>query len=181
MNCQISKAATIIRPIESFDQGQIDRHLGIALQRLTTDDRTLFTHDANERSICFRLGLYLQEEFPDFTVDCEYNRNHDDPDYAKRLFDDELNKLADEARGRPLKRGTDFLFVFPDIIVHRRDTPDNLLVIETKKTTSTVSDRFDRRKLVVYREALKYRFAKFLRFRTDPKEGEALIADSDAV
>ena len=105
----------------------------------------------------------------------------DDPDYAKRLFEDELNKLADEARGRPLKRGTDFLFVFPDIIVHRRDTPDNLLVIETKKTTSTVSDRFDRRKLVVYREALKYRFAKFLRFRTDPKEGEALIADSDAV
>ena len=181
MNGQQHQPEIEIRSLDSFDQAQIDHHLDTALQRLKADDRVLFTHNVNERSLCFRLGHYLQEEFPDFAVDCEYNRNHDDPDYVKRLYDDELNGLAEEARGRPLKRGTDFLFVFPDIIVHRRDTNDNLLVIETKKTTSIVPDEFDRRKLVVYREALHYRFAKFLRFRANPKDGEDLIADNDSI
>jgi hypothetical protein len=181
MTCQNNQAEINLRSVDSFDQAHIDHHLNAALQRLTSDDRALFVHNVSERSLCFRLGLYLQMEFPDFTVDCEYNRNHSDPDYVKRLFDDELNRLAEEARGRPLKRGNDFLFVFPDIIVHRRGTSDNLLVIETKKTTSIVPDAFDRRKLVVYRETLQYRFAKFLRFRAQPKEGEPLIADNDSI
>ncbi len=170
------------RSVESFTQEQIDQHLNAALQRLTTDDRALFVHDVNERTICCRLAIYLQKEFQDFNVDCEYNRNHNDFKYAKRLYDPELLRLADEARKeagrRPLKKGTDCLFVFPDIIIHRRDTFDNLLVIETKKTTSTVKDAFDLRKLCVYRKELVYRFAKFLRFGTGVNGTENLIPEN---
>lgn len=170
-----------IRTVESFDQPKLDHHLKIALDRLKKEDRLLFVHDANERSFCFRLGLYLQEEFPDFTVDCEYNRNHQDADYFKRLYDAELIRLREEAKKRPLKSDADFVFVFPDIIVHRRDTKDNLLVIETKKTSSTIPDAFDRRKLVVYRETLGYRFAKFLRFQVAPSDEDDLIPANETI
>ncbi len=175
------KAEVPLCSVESFDQAKIDHHLNSALQRLKINDRLLFTHNVNERSICFRLGLYLQEEFPSFTVDCEYNRNHEDRKFKKRLSDDKLNKMADVYRGHRLKSGSDFLSVYPDIIVHRRDTNDNLLVIETKKTTSKVSDAFDRQKLLVYCKALKYRFAKFIRFRADPTGEEDIIVDNDSI
>ena len=167
----------ILRSVDSFKQEDIERHLTNALDRLASTDLELFVYDTNERSICFRLGLYLQEEFPDFTVDCEYNRNHADPEYRKRLCDKELIRLRNKALRKPLKTGRDFVFVFPDIIVHRRNSSENLLVIETKKSSSIVSDKFDKRKLAVYRETFGYRFAKFLRFQAKPHRDQSIIAE----
>ena len=53
-----------------------------ALQRFIDNDLYLLRINANERSLSHCLAIYLQEEFPAFNVDCEYNRDGIDP---KRL------------------------------------------------------------------------------------------------
>lgn len=60
--------------------------------------------------------------------------------------------------------------VFPDIVVHRRATSDNLLVVEVKKTTSHISSERDIQKLQAFREQLGYQYALFLKFVTGESE-----------
>jgi hypothetical protein len=96
-----------------------------AIATLLAEDQYLLVNDVNERSITHKLADYLQREFPDTNVDCEYNKNHDD---TKRL---RLPPKTD-IRSDDLDAHT----VFPDIIVHKRNTDENLLVIEVKKSTN---------------------------------------------
>jgi hypothetical protein len=104
---------------------------------LLKEDRTLLDRDVNERSVSHKLAEYLQRSFRHWHVDCEYNRNHD---MTKRL---KWSREEEPVNSR--KAST----VYPDIIVHRRDTDDNLLVVEIKKVenSSPQSDERDRDKL----------------------------------
>ena len=57
--------------------------------------------------------------------------------------------------------------VYPDIIVHHRETKDNLLVIEIKKTScNQLSNDLDVEKLKEYKRQLGYTYAIFVRFKT---------------
>lgn len=145
-------AAETDRPSRDMIAVALDR----AVARLLARDAHLLRVDANERSITHRLAMYLQEAFPAWDVDCEYNRNFDDP---KRLdvMTDDGKAGADDTQGTT---------VFPDIIVHRRNTNDNLLVIEVKKSTSTRGDGRDAEKLNGFRGQLRYGHAAFLKLRT---------------
>jgi hypothetical protein len=51
--------------------------------------------------------------------------------------------------------------IIPDIIVHKRNTDQNLLVIEMKKTTSQEEDRYDLHKLEAFKEQLGYKYSVF--------------------
>jgi len=141
------------RPIDSFDEAAIDLLLDKALKRLRRRDKILFENDASERSICHRLAIYLQIQFYDFDVDCEYNCDHNDEWLVKRLDNPQL--LAFIRAHKPTFNG-DSVTVFPDIIVHHRNTDENLLVIESKKTTSGVSDDYDIQKLLAYRRGCSF-------------------------
>jgi hypothetical protein len=130
-----------------------------AIQKLTDRDLELLRRDVNERSITHRLGTYMQEEFPEWDVDCEYNRK----DFNAKKLDFYPNQSATD--------DTDARTVFPDIIVHKRGPAGpNLLVVEAKK----IKDRrqngqdTDRRKLRAFNgdSDLKYEHAVFLQFRT---------------
>ena len=95
-------------------------------------DGDLLARDANERSITHKLPEHLQRQFPDWNVDCEYNRRGDK---EKRL------PKSDEKEGVAAKnKGT--RRVFPDSIVHGRGTHVNLIIIEAKKLNSN----FERKK-----------------------------------
>lgn len=115
-----------------------------ALSKLIENDEFLLICDANERSISHRLAVYLEQEFDGWDIDCEYNRNLDSP---KRL---NLESMDSESAD------IDVRTVFPDIIIHQRGTNNNLLVIEMKKTTSSVSDDFDFEKLAGFKKQLGY-------------------------
>lgn len=125
------------------------------LEALVEHDAFLLTNDVNERAISHRLCMYLQQALPDWDVDCEYNRNHDDP---KMLNIQTRRTLSDD--------NTQATTVFPDIIVHRRNTDDNKLVIEMKKTTSAESDAYDLRKLHAFKNQLGYELAAFVKVQT---------------
>ena len=108
------------------------------------NDIWLISKDLSERSISFRLGYYLQNEFPRYFVDCEYNGNPDDPNNRKRIniIRDELLKLnlvRDAENDENIIRS-----VFPDIIIHERGTnANNIAIIEVKKSTNRTPYDYD--------------------------------------
>jgi hypothetical protein len=106
-----------------------------------------------------RLVNYLEPHFPGWNVDCEYNRNHDD----KKQLDIHPRKLQSD--------DTQATTVFPDIIIHRRGTEENLVVIEMMKTSSTEKDDYDLGKLNAFKNQLGYQYAIFLKFQTKDRYG----------
>jgi hypothetical protein len=78
----------------------------------------------------------------------------------------------------PNEADTDARTVFPDIIVHRRGSGRNYLVIEVKKSTNPDSRETDFEKLQGYKAQLGYRFALYLEFATD---GQAAVIRAEWV
>ena len=101
---------------------EIQIRINNALELLTSplNDKYLLEQGLSERCITHRFAVHLGEQFPDWDVDCEYNRNGD-----------ELKEMPLSEECKELLRKTDR--VFPDIIVHRRGGQGpNLLVVELK-------------------------------------------------
>ena len=117
-----------------------------AIRTLLEKDGILLTTDANERTISAQLACYFKPAFPDWDVDVEYNRHGLDP---KKIGIGEATEL-----------------VYPDIIVHRRRSTANLLVVEMKKGNSPEPDEEDMKKLRAYVANFKYPNALFLRLST---------------
>jgi len=94
--------------LEDISDEEIKKKVYICIRQLLKNDLHLLEIRANERSIAHKLAEYLQQQFPDWHVDVEYNRH-----------------------GVKIKRISEKK-VYPDIIVHLRNTDLNLLVIELK-------------------------------------------------
>ena len=107
-----------------------------ALIKLLKFDRFLLENNLNERTISHKLAFYLSAEFKEWDVDFEYNRNHDG---IKRLIlcREEIENTDTEAKT-----------VFPDIIVHERNSDNNLLIIEIKKI---LVKKIDKKTLIKYK------------------------------
>lgn len=131
------------------NENEIKVRVIAAICRLYRHDRDLLDVGVNERAITHKLAEYLQDEFPNWHVDCEYNRRGTE---VKRL--NQFTNLED----------TEARTVFPDIIVHRRRIKHNLLVIEVKKTGGP-EDIYDIEKLRTFteNEDYRYRLGLFLR------------------
>ncbi len=136
-----------------------------AYRTLLSQDRHLFEADASERSLTHKLGEYLQAEFPEWNVDCEYNRDRHE---VKSVYpwEEKAEEIVRKINDTPAGKQRDMLVnmfengvtVFPDIIVHRRNTDDNLVVIEAKKSNFGGADQ-DEEKLYAYLYELEYRYA----------------------
>ena len=95
----------------------------------------------------------MQQKFPTFNVDCEYNRF------------EKIEKKLDLPKDKINWDDTEAKTVFPDIIIHRRGIQeDNLLVVEIKKSSNNNSGDFDRMKLHTFQqEPYNYAYGLFLR------------------
>src|SRR3990170_2243375 len=130
-----------------------------ALIKLLKFDQFLLENDLNERTISHILACYLLAEFRGWDVDCEYNRNHDD---IKRL------NLCRE----PIENtDTEAKTVFPDIIVHMRNTDYNLLIVEIKKEAIEYKRNKDLYKITRFMEELKYSYGLFINLVTGGNPG----------
>lgn len=128
----------------NFTKSEIEEKLGAALKKLFDRDGFLLENLAHERSVAHKLAEYLQLEFGDVRhVDCEY-------DLHGRLL-----KLLDDIRECDEDRRTDR--IYPDIVVHVRDTDEfNTLVIEMKVGSGSVV--CDREKLRLMTSTGQYRY-----------------------
>src|SRR5881392_439111 len=111
------------------------------LDKVVTAIREFYQHEAyllekdlGERTLTHRLAVAIERQFDGWEVDCDYNR------LGERLLklphgtivstDDELGKS-----------------IFPDIVVHRRAVPENLLAVEVRKATNHQPIEHDHHKL----------------------------------
>ena len=138
---------------------EIENKIKVAANDFEAQHSTLLEVKANERSMTHKLAECLQKEFIGWDVDCEYNRKGFDP---KRLNLTPEPILSDDDNATT---------VFPDIIVHRRLTQENLLVIEAKKVELGADNtEHDREKLRAFLSQLGYKFAVLVKFRTAPNQ-----------
>lgn len=131
----------------------------------------LFENDLSERCISFNFAKYLSlaEEFKNYNVDCEYNR-----EYNKELSEPKQIKIIKDNFSERIKNGEISTYdevekyrVYPDIIIHKRGScKENFIVIEMKKNTQDSNAKeYDYKKLKAYKkEPLDYQFAFFIEF-----------------
>jgi hypothetical protein len=133
------------------------------------DSAILDSHyNLNERSITFRLAMYLCDQFKEHDVDCEYNRmvdhkgNTTEGDYWAKTI----------CLERPYVSGEDdeASTVFPDIIIHKRKKAENLAVVEVKMAWKNSKKNFDLQKLQAYKKNLLYKYAIYLEINSDDWE-----------
>ncbi len=122
-----------------------------AYKKLLENDICLLKNDVNERSITHKIAEYLQQEFSEYHVDCEYNR---DGHFTKKL---EVKKIdTDDIEAQT---------IYPDIIIHNRGTENNFIVIEAKKAcVDETKKEEDKNKLKEYKKQLNYKYAIFITF-----------------
>ncbi len=99
--------------ITDSDELNVRTKIKQTLKDFSDKDIILLKISANERAATHRIACLLQNYFPDWDVDCEYNRK----EAAKKRLSGDL--------------------VLPDIIVHKRGTTKNLLCIEAKKAENS--------------------------------------------
>jgi hypothetical protein len=109
-----------------------------SIRKLRNRDGFLLDSNTNERTITHKLAEYLGDEFGSYSVDCEYNRH---------LRGVKTVEIPNDL-GNPDWEDTEAKTAFQDIIVHTRDSNlDNLLVIEVKKSSNSVSRELDTARL----------------------------------
>lgn len=126
-----------------MNREQVSALIGDAMARVVRDDLQLLDLNVCERALQFRLAHYIALSpliAPPLTVDCEYNRHLRN---QKKLL---LPTRDEESK------------VFPDILIHQRDSDDhNELVLELKRLGQPLGP--DREKLETFVNQLGYRHA----------------------
>ncbi|HCC05163.1 TPA: hypothetical protein DEP58_02550 [Patescibacteria group bacterium] len=121
------------KTLGKFNFSDIKSRIFTALDMLYKNDAFLLNNTVHERSISHKFAEYLQQQFEGWHVDCEYN-----------LHGINTKKLPRECNGKNKE------YVYPDIVIHHRNTNDNLLVIEIKPKTSKEVNECDNVKLVEF-------------------------------
>jgi hypothetical protein len=105
-----------------------------AVREFYARETHLLEKDLGERTLTHRLAVYLEKQFPGWEVDCDYNRLGERtlrlPKGTIVSTDDDIGKS-----------------VYPDIVVHQRAIPNNLLAIEVRKATNHQPPEHDQHKL----------------------------------
>ena len=105
-----------------------------AIEVFYTRETHLLEKDLGERTLTHRLAVHLEKQFSGWEVDCDYNRLGERtlrlPRGSIVSTDDHLGKS-----------------VYPDIVVHQRAIPNNLLAIEVRKESNHQPPEHDQHKL----------------------------------
>jgi hypothetical protein len=105
-----------------------------ALQAFYTQDKFLLEKDVGERALTHRLAVQLETQFPGWQVDCDYNRLGE----RTLLLPHGTIVSTDDTLGKS---------IYPDIVVHQREIPNNLLAIEVRKASNHQPIEHDQHKL----------------------------------
>jgi hypothetical protein len=105
-----------------------------ALAEFYAQETFLLDKDVGERALTHRLAVHLEHQFAGWQVDCDYDRLGERtlrlPHGTIISTDDHLGKS-----------------IYPDIVVHQREIPNNLLTIEVRKTSNHQPLEHDQHKL----------------------------------
>lgn len=141
-----------------MNKPELELNIQNAISSFLERESDLLMVSANERSITFKFGEILQSLFPNWTVDCEYNRDGYDPKIIQVPVE---NITSDDTKAKT---------IFPDIIIHHRNLSgmkNNLLIIEAKKDATKSEIGRDCEKIKIIMSQLGYQYGVFLNFHTN--------------
>ena len=118
-----------------------------ALKNFYKKESLLVEYKVAERALTHKLAEYLQKLFHDYNVDCEYNKVGDGDSKRVSALMDANSDCPHNCNECPANK----CVIFPDIIVHKRGTDENILVIEAKTSWSRQSSENDHKKLIACR------------------------------
>jgi hypothetical protein len=121
MRCELDRVA------------ELDKVVG-ALDVFYARETFLLERDVGERALTHRLAVHLEGEFRRWDIDCDYNRLGE----RRLLLPKGMIVATDDDIGKS---------VYPDIVIHRRTVPENLLAIETRKGANYSALEHDQHKL----------------------------------
>ena len=105
-----------------------------ALHEFYAHEAFLLEREAGERALTHRLAVHFEKPFTGWEIDCEYDRLGDRtlrlPRGTTVSSDDHLAKS-----------------IYPDIVVHQRAIPNNLLAVEVRKSANHQPIEHDQHKL----------------------------------
>ncbi|MGV7215988.1 hypothetical protein [Bradyrhizobium sp. UFLA05-112] len=105
-----------------------------AIRDLYAHEDFLFEKDVGERAVTHRFAVYLEKQFSGWAVDCNYDRLGERTLHLPRgtiiSTDDHLGKS-----------------IYPDVVVHQREIPNNLLAIEIRNASNHTAIEHDQQKL----------------------------------
>ena len=117
---------------------QIIKNLDSGISDLLERESDNLKRGLKELNISTHLAFYLKRYFPDYDVDPEYNGDIDKTNDRKAL-DIARNRILEVSRRSNFK---DSYKISPDIIIHKRKTNENnLVVIEVKKDSHPQNDK----------------------------------------
>jgi hypothetical protein len=106
-----------------------------ALAEFYAQEDFLFEKDVGERAVTHRFAVYLERQFSGWAVDCNYDRLGERtlhlPHGSIISTDDHLGKS-----------------IYPDVVVHQREIPNNLLAVEIRKAGNHTAIEHDQHKLL---------------------------------
>ena len=105
-----------------------------ALHEFYAREAFLLERDVGERALTHRLAVHFEKTFTGWEIDCDYDRLGDRtlrlPHGSIVSTDDHLAKS-----------------IYPDIVVHQRAIPNNLLAVEVRKSANHQPIDHDQHKL----------------------------------
>ncbi|MBU0710643.1 hypothetical protein KJ762_06480 [bacterium] len=108
-------------------------------------------NDISEETVSTTLHAFLSPNFPEYHLNCEYNR----------MTDENGNQISKRIHRNPNAKNPSL--VLPDIIVHHQeDGRHNLLVIEIKMAWKNREKEEDYNKLIGYTSELRYKYGLYL-------------------
>jgi hypothetical protein len=106
-----------------------------ALREFYAQEGFLFEKDLGEPAITHRFAVYLEKQFSGWAVDCNYDRLGERtlhlPHGTIVSTDDHLGKS-----------------IYPDVVVHQREIPNNLMSVEVRKASNHTAIEHDQHKLM---------------------------------
>jgi hypothetical protein len=153
---------------------EITQRFEQALDDFIATDVDLLRFNADERAISHKLAEHIGKHFPEWNIDCEYNRIG--KDQQKKLLHYSHDRFVEAKRAgmipdfittfNELQNSRYAVPVYPDIIVHQRgDRTTNLLIVEVKKSSNPdVMLGWDQWKIQFFRANLNYQVGVFISF-----------------
>lgn len=136
----------------------IKNKVDLAINILFEKDSFLLENGISERSVAHKLAEYLQVLFPEWNVDCEYNKKGVDPKELVGIKDCDYERTTDR--------------IYPDIIIHKRNKKENLLVIEIKITSGQSACDIKKLELLTKKgknKKYEYDFGAYIEFNKKKK------------
>jgi hypothetical protein len=157
-----------------MEREELIARIKLATLEFIENDEILLQQDVHEEAISAKYLPYIEKYFADLelSIDSQYNRRFIEDELVRKQAEFLINTLPVKYWPKSWSKGQERVVkeILPDIIIHdRRNSGNNFLIIEIKKSTNKNKDdrQWDRIKLEeMTSRDLNYKYGLFIDLKT---------------